>query len=102
MGTSLSSEFLEKWEDLVEGVEKKDIPIECIKRVVIRLSNGRRRYFNMSALRKQGLNIHELEFALNEKLKRYDPEIDGIDFFVDVETVAQLIQPETDEILRKL
>ena len=102
MATGLSEEFLEKWEDLVEGVEKKDIPIECIKRVVIRLKNGRRRYFNMSTLRKQGLNIHELEFALNEKLKRYDANIDGIDFFVDVESVAELIQPETDELLRKL
>ena len=27
MATGLSEEFLEKWEDLVEGVEKKDIPI---------------------------------------------------------------------------
>ena len=102
MATGLSEEFLEKWEDLVEGVEKKDIPIECIKRVVIRLKSVRRRYFNMSTLRKQGLNLHELEFALNEKLKRYDTDIDGIDFFVDVESVAELIQPETDELLRKL
>lgn len=102
MATRLSNEFLEKWEDLVEGVEKKDIPIECIKRVVIRLADGKRRYFNMSALRKQGLNIHECEYALNEKLKQYDPDIEGIDFFVDVEEVAKIVQPETDEILRKI
>lgn len=102
MATRLSDEFLEKWEDLVEGVEKKDIPIECIKRVVIRLTDGKRRYFNMSALRKQGLNIYECEFALNEKLKQYDPDIDGIDFFVDVEEVAKIVQPETDEILRNV
>ena len=98
----LSDEFLEEWEDLVEGVDKKDVPIECIKRVVIRLDDGKRRYFNMSALRKQGLNIHELEFALNEKLRQFEKEIIGIDFFVDVETVASLVQPETDELLRKL
>jgi len=102
MATRLSSEFLEQWEDLVEGVEKKDIPIECIKRVVIKLKDGKRRYFNMTALRKQGLNIHECEFALNERLKQYDPEIQGIDFFVDVAEVAKIIQPETDQILKKL
>ena len=33
MATGLSEEFLEKWEDLVEGVEKKDIPIEFLKEV---------------------------------------------------------------------
>lgn len=102
MATRLSKGFLEQWEDLVEGVDKKDIPIECIKRVVIRLADGKRRYFNMSALRKQGLNIHECEFALNEKLKQYDPNIEGIDFFVDVEEVAKIVQPETDEILREI
>jgi|TARA_B110000285_G_C15028399_1_gene565398 hypothetical protein len=102
MGTGLSEEFLEQWEDLVEGVDKKDVPIECIKRVVLRLKDGKRRYFNMSTLRKQGLNIHELEFALNEKLKKYDKDIDGVDFFVDVESVAGMVQPGTDEILGKL
>ena len=56
----------------------------------------------MTALRKQGLNIHELEFALNDKLKQYDPEIQGIDFFVDVVEVAKLVQPETDEMLKKI
>ena len=98
----LSNEFLEKWERLVEDAEKKDIPIECIKRVVIRLTNGKRRYFNMSALRKQGLDLQELEYALNDKLKHYEPDIEGVEFFVDVETVADMVQPVTNEILSKL
>ena len=50
MGTGLSEEFLEQWEDLVEGVDKKDVPIECIKRVVLRLKDGKRRYFKVKII----------------------------------------------------
>ena len=95
----LSEEFLSRWEDLVEGVEKSDVPVECIKRVVIKLKDGRRRYLNMSTLRKKGMDIFELEGVLNQKLEEYDRDIANVDFFVDVDQVAELIQPETDKIL---
>jgi len=95
----LSEEFLSRWEDLVEGVEKSNVPVECIKRVVIKLKDGRRRYLNMSTLRKKGMDIFELEGVLNQKLEEYDRDIENVDFFVDVDQVAELIQPETDKIL---
>ena len=65
----LSEEFLSRWEDLVEGVSKTDVPVDCIKRVVIKLKDGRRRYLNMSTLRKKGLDPLELEGVLNQKLE---------------------------------
>ena len=95
----LSEEFLSRWEDLVEGVDKTDVPIDCIKRVVIKLKDGRRRYLNMSTLRKKGLDPIELEGVLNQKLEEYDKQIQNVDFFVDVDQVADLIQPETDIML---
>jgi hypothetical protein len=95
----LSEEFLSRWEDLVEGVDKTDVPVDCIKRVVIKLKDGRRRYLNMSTLRKKGLDPIELEGVLNQKLEEYDKQIQNVDFFVDVDQVADLIQPETDKML---
>jgi len=95
----LSEEFLSRWEDLVEGVSKTDVPVDCIKRVVIKLKDGRRRYLNMSTLRKKGLDPLELEGVLNQKLEEYDSQIANVDFFVDVEQVADIIQPETDKML---
>ena len=95
----LSDEFLSRWEDLVEGVSKTDVPVDCIKRVVIKLKDGRRRYLNMSTLRKKGLDPIELEGVLNQKLEEYDKQIQNVDFFVDVDQVADLIQPETDKML---
>jgi hypothetical protein len=98
----LSDEFLAKWEDLVDGVEKSDVPIECIKRLVIKLKSGKRRYLNISTLRKKGYDPLELEQILNDKLAEYDGEIENIDFFVDVEAVAEQVQEVTDSILGKL
>jgi len=98
----LSNEFLRKWESLVEEVDKKDIPVECMKRVVIRLKDGKRRYFNVTALRRQGLDPEDIEIALDQKLAQYDPHIDGVDFFVDVEAVAEIVQSDTNEILSKI
>ena len=95
----LSKEFLSRWEDLVEGVSKTDVPVDCIKRVVIKLKDGRRRYLNMSTLRKKGLDPLELEGVLNQKLEEYDSQIANVDFFVDVEQVADIVQPETDKML---
>ncbi len=78
----LSEEFLSRWEDLVEGVEKSNVPVECIKRVVIKLKDGRRRYLNMSTLRKKGMDIFELEGVLNQKLEEYDRDIENVDFLL--------------------
>lgn len=97
-----SDEFLSKWEDLVDGVEKSDIPIECIKRIVIKLTDGKRRYLNISVLRKKGHGPDELEGILNEKLKEYDGIIENVDFFIDVEAVAEQVQQETDSMLGNL
>jgi len=98
----LSDDFFAKWEDLVDGVEKTDVPVECIKRLVIKLKDGRRRYLNISTLRKKGFDPMELEAILNDKLAEYDGMIENIDFFVDVEAVAEQVQKETDSILGKL
>ena len=100
--TRLSEEFLAKWEDLVDGVDKTDVPVECIKRLVIKLKDGKRRYLNISTLRKKGYDPIELEEVLNDKLAEYDGMIENIDFFVDVEAVAEHVQRETDSILGKL
>lgn len=97
-----SDDFLKKWEDLVDNVEKTDVPVECIKRVVIKLKDGKRRYLNIATLRKKGYYPEELEQVLNDKLSEYDGIIENIDFFVDVEAVAELVQKETDNILGNL
>ena len=98
----LSDDFLDRWEKIIAEVHKTDIPLECIKKVVIKLTGGRQKTINLQTLAKQGLALEEIEAMLTRTLNTLDPEIKDVDFVVDVEAVAGLVQPETDKLLDKI
>ena len=97
-----SDEFLAKWERIIEEVNKTEIPLECIKKVVIRLHGKKQRTINLATLKKQGLDMDELEIVLTRTLTEFGDEVKDIDFVVDVSEVAKLLQPETDKLLNGL
>ena len=97
-----SNEFLNKWEHIIEEVNKTEIPLECIKKVVIRLHGKKQRTINLATLKKQGLDMDELEIVLTRTLTEFGDEVKDIDFVVDVSEVAKLLQPETDKLLNGL
>jgi hypothetical protein len=97
-----SNEFLNKWEHIIEEVNKTEIPLECIKKVVIRLHGKKQRTINLATLKKQGLDMDELEIVLTRTLTELGDEVKDIDFVVDVSEVAKILQPETDKLLNRL
>ena len=97
-----SNEFLNKWEHIIEEVNKTEIPLECIKKVVIRLHGKKQRTINLATLKKQGLDMDELETVLTRTLTELGDEVKDIDFVVDVSEVAKILQPETDKLLNGL
>ena len=97
-----SDEFLARWEHIIEEVNKTEIPLECIKKVVIRLHGKKQRTINLATLKKQGLDMDELEIVLTRTLTEFGDEVKDIDFVVDVNEVAKLLQPETDKLLNGL
>ena len=98
----LNDDFLEKWEHIVNDVNKTDVPLECIKKIVIKFKNGRQRTINLHTLQRQGLDLEEIETLLNRTFREHDPEIRDVDFVVDITSVAKLVQPETDQLLKNL
>ena len=60
-----NDDFLAKWEHIVNDVSKTDVPLECIKKIVIKFKNGRQRTVNLVALQRQGLDLEEVEAVLN-------------------------------------
>jgi hypothetical protein len=98
----LSDDFLDRWERIIADVNKTDIPLECIKKVVIKLKGGRQKTINLHTLKKQGLDLEEMEAMLTRTFNEMDHEIHDVDFVVDVEAVADLVQPETDKLLDKI
>ena len=97
-----SDEFLQQWEHIIDEVNKTEVPLECIKKVVIRLHGKKQRTINLATLKKQGLDMNELEIVLSRTLTELGDEVRDIDFVVDVTEVAKLIQPETDKLLNGL
>jgi hypothetical protein len=98
----LSDDFLDRWERIVADVNKTDVPLECIKKVVIKLQGKRQRTINIHTLKKQGLAIEEIEALLTRTFTQLDEEIVDVDFVVDIGSVAEMVQPETDKLLGKL
>ena len=94
-----SDEFIQQWEHIIDEVNKTEVPLECIKKVVIRLHGKKQRTINLATLKKQGLDMNELEIVLSRTLTELGDEVRDIDFVVDVTEVAKLVQPETDKLL---
>jgi hypothetical protein len=69
---------------------------------VIKLKGGRQKTINLHTLKKQGLELEEMESMLTRTFNEMDHEIHDVDFVVDVEAVADLVQPETDKLLDKI
>jgi hypothetical protein len=97
-----SNEFLDKWEHIISEVQMTEVPLDCIKKVVIRLQEKKQKTVNLATLRKQGLDIDEIEIVLTRTLTEMGDQVRDIDFVVDAALVAKLVQPETDKLLNGL
>lgn len=98
----MSPEFLKQWEHIIDDVEKQKIPVEFIKKLVIKLQGKRQQTINIKKFLDQGLQPEQIEEAVSRKLSDYDEEIISVEFVLNVESIAEAVQPETDRLLNKL
>lgn len=97
-----SDEFLQQWEHIIDEVTKTEVPLECIKKVVIRLEGKRQRTVNLKTLKNQGLSLEEIEVVLTRTLNELGDQVKDIEFVIDIGAVVEMVQPETDKLLNKL
>lgn len=90
------------WKNILKDVEKQEIPVHVLERLVVHLKDGTDVDVNIKELIATGMNPDEIEQRLNKRLTDLDDYIINIDFFVDIESVEKTIQPETDKLLSKL
>lgn len=98
----LTDDFLSTWEHIIEEVNKTDVPLECIKKMVIKLRGKKQKTLNLDQFRRQGLDTETIESIVNKAFTELNDEIRDVEFVVDVHVVAQLVQPETDRLLNGL
>lgn len=98
----MSPEFLEKWEHIIDDVEKNKIPVQFIKKLVVKLKGKKQQTINIEKLLQQGLDPEQLEDVVSRKLDELDDMIVSVEFVLNVQSIADTVQPETDRLLGKL
>lgn len=98
----MSPEFIQKWEHIIEDVEKNKIPVHFIKKLVIKLQGKRQQTINIQKFLDQGLDPDQIEDVVSRKLTELDDMIVGVEFVLNVQSIADAVQPETDKLLGKL
>ena len=98
----MSPEFIQKWENLLQDVDKQKVPIEFIKKIILRLQGKRQRTINIEKLLDQGLDPDHVEDIISRKIIDIDNEVIGIEFLLNVQSIADVVQPETDKLLNGL
>ena len=98
----LKVDNIEQWEDLIGTVVQDQVPIGCVKKVLFKLRGGKQKTINLQTLRKQGLEIEEIETVITRSMFDLKDDMINMDFVIDVNRVAEYVQPLTDKILAKL
>ncbi len=98
----MSPDFVKQWEHIIDDVDKQKIPVEFIKKLVIKLQGKRQQTINIKKFLDQGLAPEQIEEAVSRKLQEYDDMILSVEFVLNIESIAETVQPETNRLLKKL
>jgi hypothetical protein len=98
----MTPEYIRKWEHILEDVDKVKVPVQFLKKIVVKMSGKKQHTINIQALMKQGLDPEEVEEVISRKLNELDPLITSFEFILNVESIAETVQPQTDKLLGKL
>jgi hypothetical protein len=98
----MSPEFIEKWEHILEDVEKNKIPVQFIKKLIIKLEGKKQHTINIEKFLTQGLEPDHIEEVVSRKLHELDDQVISVEFILNVQSIADTVQPETDKLLNKL
>jgi hypothetical protein len=98
----MSPEFIQQWENLLHDVDKQKVPVEFIKKIVLKLVGKRQKTINIERLLDQGLDPEHIEDIISRKIMEFDEDVIGIEFALNVQSIAEIVQPETDRLLNGL
>jgi uncharacterized membrane-anchored protein YjiN (DUF445 family) len=91
-----------RWKDIVEGVDKKEVPIDILQQIIVKLIDGTNISIDVKKLLADGMIPNEIETMLDDKFNELDAYIQNVDFLIDIDKVVSAVQPETDKVLKGL
>jgi hypothetical protein len=97
-------ERLDGWEALINTVDKTNIPIEFVRNINILfhtpVDNVDEQDINIQRFRQEGFDDIGLEQIVEEVFKEHNNNIKSVHFYLDVNHVAEVVQQETDILLK--
>jgi hypothetical protein len=91
-----------QWASILKTVEKKEVPIEVLDRIVVNLRDGTQVEISVIELINQGWDPKRIERKLNQQLEDLDQYISDVDFFINLDSVVATIKPRVDQLLKDL
>ena len=76
--------------------------MEFIKKLIVKLNGKKQHTINIEKFLSQGVEPEQIEDIVSRKLQEIDDSIVGVEFILNVQIIADAVQPETDKILGNL
>jgi hypothetical protein len=92
----------DQWERLIKEISKEQVPISVLRYITVNLKDGTSVDVNISEMIDEGADPAFVEQLINEKLQALDDVIQDVDFHISVDSVARVVQPFTDKLLKDL
>lgn len=92
----------EQWEKLLKEVHKEQVPVGVLLSITVNLKDGTSVDVNVAEMLADGEDPEFVEQRINDRLIALDMYIDDVDFHISVDSVADVVQPFTDKLLRNL
>jgi hypothetical protein len=96
----LTNDVLDRWEQIVNEVDKEHVPVECIGKVVFSLAGKKKKTINFKSLKRQNLSVDEIDQLVQRYIENNEAIINNMEFVLDVHAVAALVEPETNKLLK--
>jgi hypothetical protein len=92
----------DQWEKLLKEVKKEQVPIGVLRYITVNLKDGTSVDVNIEEMLAEGADPVHVEHLINSKLNALDDIIKDVDFHISVDSVANVVQPFTDQLLKDL
>ena len=92
----------DNWEQILKDVDKNEIPIQVLQCIKVNLKDGTIVEIRIDELTKNGELPDSIQRKLNRQLDELSMYIVDVDFFVDIELLANTVQPITNHLLKKI
>ena len=91
-----------QWERLLKEINKEQVPIDVLLYLTVNLKDGTVVDVDIASMLAVGADPEVVENLISDKLEALDDYIEDVDFHISVDSVAKVVQPFTDNLLKNL